>query len=436
MRIKNNYQEGLLLELLQFWQDEGYHDVRIICGNGILQLNSLLLAAVFPVLRNVLSSTLGDEGPHVISIPDIDKIEMEHFLYFLFNKEPTFNPSQSIFNLLTAISKVVKEENPNTEESIKSSSKAKKKESRKKMASKKERIKEENYMSVNNASEFLKTEMDVGNTLFSQDSDEYFGFEPLESRQNEEGVKPAKKKHKLKTSWRCHICEKEFSDRPSFKKHMNYCKKVNENVDKSKLQCHLCDFVGAWPKCLKLHIKVKHLNIRESFTCEICGSFFTTRSAVNLHKSRIHEGVKYSCDVENCGYTAKSKQKVMMHKQAKHEGIEYMCDKCSKTFSNKYRLKKHVDTVHSDFILACDKCDYKTKSKERLKEHTRGEHEGQKISCSQCDFKTTWMKNLKSHIQSKHPTEIFYCDKCSFSTTLQRKLNSHSKIMHPEISMT
>ena len=67
----------ILQEVIQLSQDGSYQDVTIICSNGTFQSNILVLAAIFPVLRNILDTFGHSDEPSVIFIPNLDKTELD-----------------------------------------------------------------------------------------------------------------------------------------------------------------------------------------------------------------------------------------------------------------------------------------------------------------------------------------------------------------------
>ena len=384
-----------------------YNDVTLLCRSGHVQANSFFLASVFPAIKGIFNRTLANlDEPLAISLPDLDKTDLEMFLFSVFERRSTLEVCQSMSYLLSESSnKNIKEEVIN------------------------EQVESNDENDFNFEPLGWMGMMDWDNEVKQLQNNTVKCKEEMESKDVKfmNSLTPAVE---LKTK----TPKVENGEKRKKRQYIKKKPKVTlvqsgpfMGVDKTNLRCSYCDHVAARYDALHHHINVKHLNIKESFSCETCGNVFTSRAAVVLHKRTIHEGLKFYCDVEGCDYIASSKARVNLHKQREHEGIRYLCEKCCKTFTNKLTLKKHNDTIHSDIVLHCDKCDFKTNSKMRLRKHTQGEHEGKKLCCDKCDFRTTWRANLKSHIQSKHPTEIFQCDQCSFTTTHPRKFNAHRK---------
>ena len=147
---------------------------------------------------------------------------------------------------------------------------------------------EDRYSGNEDVSDFCKTEMD---DILSLDND----CDDWSDDESDVLLKP--KRSRIKKTSRV---KQEKTDQPKEKRGRKK-KEKDTNVN-----CPYCDYVAAQPRCLRPHIEVKHLNMRESFSCEICGKVYTSRSAVTLHMKSVHEKIRYSCDVEGCEYVCAS----------------------------------------------------------------------------------------------------------------------------------
>ena len=66
-------QNYIVEEILNLCRISSYQDVTIICQNGSFQSNSFLLAALFPIFRDIFNTSGQYEQSYVISMPDMDK---------------------------------------------------------------------------------------------------------------------------------------------------------------------------------------------------------------------------------------------------------------------------------------------------------------------------------------------------------------------------
>ena len=67
-----NFSNAFIVDQVLSMSQKGCHDdVTIVCANGILQFNSFVLAAMFPVLRGILETPVQYDDRAVIMIPDL-----------------------------------------------------------------------------------------------------------------------------------------------------------------------------------------------------------------------------------------------------------------------------------------------------------------------------------------------------------------------------
>lgn len=272
-------------------QEERYLDTTLLCSDGgSLQVSSLLLITIFPGIRDALRWRSRDEDRVIISLPDIPKHDIQAFLDFVHNETPTFKPSGFISQLLQhpvtlpRKVKVKEEQEEEKERKFKSNDTVAAKTS----FDKKLTFDEDRYSGNEDVSDLCKTEMD---DILSLDND----FDDWSDDESDSLLKPKRSRIKKKSK-----VKQEKTDQPKGKKGRKK-KEKDTNVN-----CPYCDYVAAQPRCLRPHIEVKHLNMRESFSCEICGKVYTSRSAVTLHMKSVHEKIRYSCDVEGCEYVCAS----------------------------------------------------------------------------------------------------------------------------------
>ena len=93
---KGEAQKQLARDVLQLSDCSLYQDVTLICSDGSLKLNSFLLAAVFPLFRDILGEVSHYEEEMVISLPDVVSREIKHFLEVLLKEEIKFIPGDTL----------------------------------------------------------------------------------------------------------------------------------------------------------------------------------------------------------------------------------------------------------------------------------------------------------------------------------------------------
>ena len=107
MMFCQNYNVGKIIELSQ---ECSYQDVTIICHNGTFQSNSFLLAALFPMFRNILKTSVQSDESYVMSMPEMDKNVLDEFWQNLQQRSPNIYLHRSIQQLLEYSIKIKKED--------------------------------------------------------------------------------------------------------------------------------------------------------------------------------------------------------------------------------------------------------------------------------------------------------------------------------------
>ena len=87
-------------EIISLCKESHYQDVTIICQNGAFSSNSFLLAAIFPIFRNIMKPLIEFNDSVVVSVPDLDKNELESFCHSLYSQNPKYVSKSIIHQLL------------------------------------------------------------------------------------------------------------------------------------------------------------------------------------------------------------------------------------------------------------------------------------------------------------------------------------------------
>ena len=103
---KGEAQKQLARDVLELSDCSLYQDVTLICSDGSLKLNSFLLAAVFPVFRDILVEVAHYEEEMAISLPSVVSDEIKNFFDELL-KEELFYVGDSIKFLFLTSSKPI-----------------------------------------------------------------------------------------------------------------------------------------------------------------------------------------------------------------------------------------------------------------------------------------------------------------------------------------
>ena len=111
-------QNQIVDYILALSKDEIHQDATIVCQNGAFQCNSLAIATIFPVLRNVLASFPEYNSALVIFIPDMDVTELEAFFENLYLNSSIITTTPMIQRLLLSAFITAAEERERNKESL------------------------------------------------------------------------------------------------------------------------------------------------------------------------------------------------------------------------------------------------------------------------------------------------------------------------------
>ena len=393
-----------------------------------------ILTSVSPVLRRILLGLPRDQLP-VIFLKDVMAEHLESLLHFIYNGEMDLEQENisKVAQLLNEfeVDKVFQIEDVQTEEETAENTKSEKetieevvRNSSADSPIEKFKIKEVNIL------EFQRIEeQKVSETVEKDARVTYFVKTESENNGNveEEDKIVIGKRGRIDDSLKIETFQRDVNN-------IDY-NKSDEHLNGFRYyKCNQCDHKTKYKTkgSLQRHIRVEHLNMRESFTCEQCGTLFETSAGLRSHIRRVHEDIhiRFKCDYENCDYTVSSKHHLTVHKEAFHEGITYKCDQCIHSTRNKTLLEKHMIAIHSDVVISCDLCEYKTKLKKNLRVHRQVKHEGVRHVCKYCGFEASHGSNLRSHIQTRHTEPNIACTLCPYKASINRQMVIHRRKVH------
>ncbi|XP_060064728.1 uncharacterized protein LOC132545075 [Ylistrum balloti] len=168
-------------------------------------------------------------------------------------------------------------------------------------------------------------------------------------------------------------------------------------------KCEQCDKTFSDSYKLRLHVQVKHGNLR--FDCDYCHRDFGTKEGLKYHRLSAHEGNwKYLCP--DCGQGFYQKHHFEGHVN-KHKGIKaYGCKTCGKKFfyqSDVSIHKKHCGQerkpLEKPTTFVCHVCGDQFKKKSILIEHENGKHGRVGHYVCECGVSFKWRNSLRQHKQ-------------------------------------
>ena len=448
-----------LEEIMKLSMEGRWNDVTIICKDGKIQSNSLLLASIFPVIREIFRYFENEEDIF-ISMPDISLNEIGLFLRAVYQKDSIMKVNVGTFNLLGL--KMQHFEAANSAKLV--------------------QLVDADEVNIYNVESFNDHDDAYDNAESYNDHDhDYAAESKLEPRlatvtaivkinfaksQEEKDNKsewthcicnvcgrfvefsehsPDITNKRTKTTEEmkiyqcsgcstknvpCEVCGKEF-----YAGHLEGHMRIHQDqdtedgvipphLDENKRKCHgecgnsECRKIFSRSYSLMRHIEEKKSGPK---TCHICGKIVLQ---MNMHIKRHHDSSRSKCST--CG-------KVMLIEMLEdHEKSceKYVCNTCGKSFSSKKAHDYHRDTWHEVLKAEhkCDQCGKLFVRKERLKAHMRSHEE--KTPCPECGLIVRDLNYHMAHVHTPDDQKPHQCQDCGKGFLIKKRLEIHRMNMH------
>ena len=199
------------------------------------------------------------------------------------------------------------------------------------------------------------------------------------------------------------IEEEEYGKTDTEKQEEEKTKKKTrgKNILRKSYNCDFCIKTSTMQSSMIRHMKM-HTG-EKPFGCKLCTKYFTTTSSLSIHQT-VHTG-ELSVFCEDCGkrynnnYTLK---KHMRKAHGKSTGEKPQCTLCNKLFLTACSLEKHMLTHTGEKPYACNQCNKAFSVVGTLKRHKMS-HTGERpFICTSCEKAFTESGKLKRHILNLH----------------------------------
>ncbi|XP_037091578.1 zinc finger protein 345-like [Pollicipes pollicipes] len=236
--------------------------------------------------------------------------------------------------------------------------------------------------------------------------------------------------HKPSANWKCTQCEKMFSIKFYWQKHMN------RHRDKSE-QCSNCQrrFVNARAlsqhKCLSSDYSqlaaVAPGATAVAAECPFCQRQPLTGAELGRHVGSHDPQRPFTC---TCGGAYTSRQGRDAH-AAVHSGQrQFVCGECGGAFVTQARLAAHRRTHQlATAVHACRSCPAVLGSVAALRKHSM-QHRERSFQCSVCGKCFRWKNNLDIHARIHADERPYQCDVCGHATRCSANLRLHKQRVH------
>ena len=369
-----------LEEIMKLSMEGRWNDVTIICKDGKIQSNSLLLASIFPVIREIFRYFENEEDIF-ISMPDISLNEIGLFLRAVYQKDSIMKVNVGTFNLLG--------------------------------------LKMQHFEAANSAKLVQLVDADEVN-IYNVESfnDHDDAYDNAESYNDHDHDYAAESKLEPRLATVTAIVKINFAKSQEEKDNKS------PHLDENKRKCHgecgnsECRKIFSRSYSLMRHIEEKKSGPK---TCHICGKIVLQ---MNMHIKRHHDSSRSKCST--CG-------KVMLIEMLEdHEKSceKYVCNTCGKSFSSKKAHDYHRDTWHEVLKAEhkCDQCGKLFVRKERLKAHMRSHEE--KTPCPECGLIVRDLNYHMAHVHTPDDQKPHQCQDCGKGFLIKKRLEIHRMNMH------
>ena len=464
MSVKD-IMKSTLTKILKMSREDQFRDTTLICKDGEqLHVNGFLLTLVFPAMRIVQNISDNSEEDLVISVPDVEKSELDSLLTSLSNQETSIPVSESISYLLLLkdfldedVTNIplgrenLKEENHIKSEVVFKAEPEDYEESdnieylKEVKEDKHEKTDNNQDVDTNDHHEEDRNDLcsDQSNSDFEEENPtKLTKKERLQSTRQQTLACPKcdkvqntltnHKKHMMmhqrmennEFRAKCNKCGKGFFRLDHCQTHTSKCKGKEENDDEEKTREEADEFNRR--QGLKVKAEFDARRPRAShFTCEVCGELVSTSKA--WYHKRKHEPDKF-CDKCNKWINGPNfNRHTPCMKEKKQAEI---CNICGKLV---VFLKQHMRKNHSESkpTKTCEICG-KTMPTSAYYFHVK-RHKTPEETCPECG-KT--FKHLSSHMYKVHKPNSqkrFQCTFCGKGFTdnfnLRKHENLHKKVL-------
>jgi len=240
----------------------------------------------------------------------------------------------------------------------------------------------------------------------------------------------------------CKVCDISFQGRP----YSDYQDHIQTHRDKGgqfsctdpgcgkvfKAWCHLNDHVYTHGKLAKPH------------SCPHCPYTSTTKANIRKHVIGRHEDPErrdFPCN--KCSKKFKTSSNLMEHLKVHEPGYRHTCQVCSKQFRSQVGFQQHQRT-HTGDLFPCNVCGEKFQSKHSASRHEKDLHgvfgqskdDQEKVwRCGvvSCGAEFTGEEEQRLHARTAHQSRnsVLICKMCRKICTNRAALRSHMQKQHP-----
>jgi len=226
----------------------------------------------------------------------------------------------------------------------------------------------------------------------------------------------------------CFFCDETFQDIANYKNHMKNYKKGPNDYRCSEVEN--CDFKCKSRVSLLDHLR-KHRN-EYPYWCEICGSSFTTKwtrvNHMKMHAPKSKPSAPCMCHI--CSKSFNSKSSLTHHLNSVHvdkKDYKYQCNHCPQGFPRRNELTRHMVTHTGIRNFTCTTCGQKFLTKATMEQHEKI-HTGERPhKCSFCGKGFITQNKVRRHEVVHTGALDFSCSVCGKKFNQKTNRNVHER---------
>lgn len=227
-------------------------------------------------------------------------------------------------------------------------------------------------------------------------------------------------------SFKCHVCDEEFSKMQNLTDHCKNLHNVAPQVD-----CHCGKKLSTWKRLMDHRLRHKG---NDELQCLDCKLIYKTQQAYEKHVEKKHgkNAIKFICSI--CGRSFKEKQILKNHEKIHLPDelkLKYPCTQCDKKFTNSSCLKVHIARIHEKVAyFFCEVCGKGCTTKSDLICHMDKHVQEKNYPCDICGLKFKSTNALRIHKRRHQATEpTVQCPICNKEFRSNTALSNH-KLVH------
>ncbi|XP_065582451.1 zinc finger protein 728-like isoform X4 [Artemia franciscana] len=194
-------------------------------------------------------------------------------------------------------------------------------------------------------------------------------------------------------------------------------------------KCELCDKEFTHRSYLASHMTKMH-KIKERAVCSICNAHFAHRGHLNRHL-KTHTGEKsFKCNV--CQRAFAVKENLDAHMTIHTQEKRHICNICNARFYRHKHLNRHLATHAGDNNFCCEMCKKRFDFRDSLLRHMRIHTREKQHICGICDARFLRHTTLSRHMVVHTGEKSYKCDICEKTFARKDYLKTHMKFHIPK----